>query len=249
MTSLSYTQVVPGTHHDVHQKWFPEEEDRVEEIHWRSSRNIQGNVIAAEPFKIQVVVRDCQQLQMDLKVTAVMLVRNAENLREDWTTTIGKQHGQQPPHKEAVEYEGTECRAPVARAPYRLAPSEMEEAVLSQLKNVLRSAHLRLRDFERRLDTADGALRVPSDAFGLTYAPTVLFYLGATCQGNVDETEGMQTSLDKFWSDRRRHYVDPAKLSQFKDGNHLKLQIEIRNFLGLARLLQYLLEGFPRLQA
>ncbi|GJT46096.1 putative reverse transcriptase domain-containing protein [Tanacetum coccineum] len=77
-------------------KMVPEEEDRVEKFIGGLPDNIQGNVIAAEPTRLQDVVRIANNLMdQNLKGYAV---RNAENKRR-LNNNYGNNRGQQPPHK------------------------------------------------------------------------------------------------------------------------------------------------------
>ncbi|GKC37997.1 putative reverse transcriptase domain-containing protein [Tanacetum coccineum] len=77
-------------------KMVPEEEDRVEKFIGGLLDNIQGNVIAAEPTRLQDVVRIANHL-MDKKLKGYA-VRNAENKRRFDNNYRGNR-GQQPPHK------------------------------------------------------------------------------------------------------------------------------------------------------
>ncbi|GJX96178.1 putative reverse transcriptase domain-containing protein [Tanacetum coccineum] len=77
-------------------KIVPKEEDRVEKFIGGLPDNIQGNVIAAEPTKLQDVVRIANNL-MDQKLKGYV-VKNAENKRR---LEVNQRHncGQQPPFK------------------------------------------------------------------------------------------------------------------------------------------------------
>ncbi|GJS71306.1 putative reverse transcriptase domain-containing protein [Tanacetum coccineum] len=77
-------------------KMAPEEEDRVEKSIGGLPDNIQGNVIAAEPTRLQDAVRIANNL-MDQKLKGYA-VRNAENKRR-LNNNYGNNYGQQPPHK------------------------------------------------------------------------------------------------------------------------------------------------------
>ncbi|GJW37048.1 reverse transcriptase domain-containing protein [Tanacetum coccineum] len=77
-------------------KMVPEEEDRVEKFIGGLPDNIQRNVIAAEPTRLQDAIRISNNL-MDQKLKGYA-VRNAENkrrLKNNYRTN----RGQQPPHK------------------------------------------------------------------------------------------------------------------------------------------------------
>ncbi|GJR55205.1 putative reverse transcriptase domain-containing protein [Tanacetum coccineum] len=77
-------------------KMVPEEEDRVEKFIGGLPDNIQGNVIAAEPTRLQDAVRIANNL-MDQKLKGYA-VRNAENKRR-LDNNYGNNRGQQPPYK------------------------------------------------------------------------------------------------------------------------------------------------------
>ncbi|GJZ58638.1 putative reverse transcriptase domain-containing protein [Tanacetum coccineum] len=77
-------------------KMVPEEEDQVEKFIGGLPDNIQGNVIAAEPTRLQDAIRIANNL-MDQKLKGYA-VRNAENKRR-LNNNYGNNHGQQPPHK------------------------------------------------------------------------------------------------------------------------------------------------------
>ncbi|GJW69429.1 reverse transcriptase domain-containing protein [Tanacetum coccineum] len=77
-------------------KMVPKEEDQVEKFIGGLPYNIQGNVIAAEPTRLQDAVRIANNL-MDQKLKGYA-VRNAENKRR-LDNNYGNNRGQQPPHK------------------------------------------------------------------------------------------------------------------------------------------------------
>ncbi|GJV12200.1 putative reverse transcriptase domain-containing protein [Tanacetum coccineum] len=77
-------------------KMVPEEEDRVEKFIGGLPDNIQGNVIVAEPTRLQDAVRIANNL-MDQKLKGYV-VRNVENKRR-LDNNYGNNRGQQPPHK------------------------------------------------------------------------------------------------------------------------------------------------------
>ncbi|GJW11933.1 putative reverse transcriptase domain-containing protein [Tanacetum coccineum] len=75
----------------------PEEEDRVEKFIGGLFDNIQGNVIAAEPTRLQDAVQIANNL-MDKKLKGYA-VKNAENKRR-LNNNYGNNRGQQPPFKQ-----------------------------------------------------------------------------------------------------------------------------------------------------
>ncbi|GJT18595.1 reverse transcriptase domain-containing protein, partial [Tanacetum coccineum] len=80
----------------MYTKMVPEEEDRVEKFIGGLPNNIKGNMITAEPTRLQDAVRIANNLMdQNLKGYAV---RNAENKRR-LNNNYGNNHGQQPPYK------------------------------------------------------------------------------------------------------------------------------------------------------
>ncbi|GJR59710.1 hypothetical protein Tco_1501872 [Tanacetum coccineum] len=77
-------------------KMVPEEEDRVKKFIGGLPDNIQGNVIAAEPTKLQVAVRITNNL-MDQKLKGYA-VKNDEN-KKRLEVNQRDNRGQQPPFK------------------------------------------------------------------------------------------------------------------------------------------------------
>ncbi|GJV72710.1 hypothetical protein Tco_1492705 [Tanacetum coccineum] len=76
-------------------KMVPEEEDRVEKFIGGLSDNIQGNVITAEPTRLQDVVRIANNLMdQKLKGYAVRKAKNKRRLNNNYRNN----RGQQPPH-------------------------------------------------------------------------------------------------------------------------------------------------------
>nr|GEU44667.1 reverse transcriptase domain-containing protein [Tanacetum cinerariifolium] len=80
-------------------KMVPEEEDRVEKFIGGLPYNIQGNVIAAEPTRLQDVVRIANNL-MDKKLKGYA-VKNAKNKRR-FDTNHRDNRGQQPPFNDRI---------------------------------------------------------------------------------------------------------------------------------------------------
>ncbi|GKE21007.1 reverse transcriptase domain-containing protein, partial [Tanacetum coccineum] len=77
-------------------KMVPEEEDRVEKFIGGLPNNIQGNVIVAEPTRLQDAVRIANNL-MDQKLKGYAM-KNAENKRK-FDNSQRDNRGQQPPNK------------------------------------------------------------------------------------------------------------------------------------------------------
>ncbi|GKD61556.1 putative reverse transcriptase domain-containing protein, partial [Tanacetum coccineum] len=77
-------------------KMVPKEEDRVEKFTGGLHDNIQGNVITAEPTRLQDAIRIANNL-MDQKLKGYAII-NPENKRR-LNNNYGNNRGQQPPHK------------------------------------------------------------------------------------------------------------------------------------------------------
>ncbi|GJW54107.1 putative reverse transcriptase domain-containing protein [Tanacetum coccineum] len=143
--------------------------------------------------------------------------------------------------------------APVARAPYRLAPSEMKE-LSEQLQELSDKGFIRPSSspwgapilFVKK---KDGSFRMCIDyhafrtryghyefqvmPFGLTNAP-------------ADEKEVTKNKLKSILDSRGIH-VDPAKIESIKDWASPKTPTEIRQFLGLAGYYRRFIEGFSKI--
>ncbi|GKF03577.1 putative reverse transcriptase domain-containing protein [Tanacetum coccineum] len=116
--------------------------------------------------------------------------------------------------------------APVARAPYRLAPSEMKE-LSEQLQEL----------------SDKGFIRPSSSPWG---AP-VLFVKKKDgsfrmCMDLMNRVQFLGHVIDS-----RGIHVDPAKIESIKDWASPKTPTEIRQFLGLAGYYRRFIEGFSKI--
>nr|GEU92319.1 hypothetical protein [Tanacetum cinerariifolium] len=142
----------------------------------------------------------------------------------------------------------------VARAPYRLAPSEMQE-LLSQLQELADKGFIRPRlNVYSKIDLRSGyhQLRVREDdipktafrtrygnykfqvmPFGLTNALAVFMDLINQFLGHVIDSKCI--------------HVDPAKIESIKDWALPKTPTKIRQFLGLVGYYRRFIEGFSKI--
>ncbi|GJU73188.1 putative reverse transcriptase domain-containing protein [Tanacetum coccineum] len=137
--------------------------------------------------------------------------------------------------------------APVARAPYRLAPSELQELVYSKIN--MRSGYHQLR--VREEDIPKTAFRTRYDhyefqvmPFGLTNTPAHAEHLKLILELLKKEELYAKFSNCKFWLskvqflshviDSEGIHVDPAKIKSIKNWASPKTPTKIHQFLGLA---------------
>ncbi|GJU66036.1 putative reverse transcriptase domain-containing protein [Tanacetum coccineum] len=156
--------------------------------------------------------------------------------------------------------------APVARAPYRLAPSEMKE-LSEQLQELsdkgfirpssspwgapgssiyskidLRSGYHQLRVREQDIPktafrTRYGHYEFQVMPFGLTNAPA----------DKKEHEEHLKAILELLKKEKLGIHVDPAKIESIKDWASPKTPTEIRQFLGLAGYYRRFIEGFSKI--
>ncbi|GJS36058.1 putative reverse transcriptase domain-containing protein [Tanacetum coccineum] len=158
---------------------------------------------------------------------------------------------------------------PVARAPYRLAPSEMQE-LSNQLQELAdRGLHqLRVRDKDipkTAFRTRYGHYEFQVMPFGLTNAPAVFMDLMNRHANHLRiilellKKEKLYAKFSKcdFWIhivqflghliDSQGLHVDPAKIEAVKNWASPTTPIEIRQFLGLAGYYRRFIEGFLKI--
>ncbi|GJS75571.1 putative reverse transcriptase domain-containing protein [Tanacetum coccineum] len=145
-------------------KMVPEEEDQVKKFIGGLPDNIQGNVIAAEPTRLQDVIHIANNLMdQKLKEYAVKNAENKKRLKGHYRNECPKLKNQNRGNKAGKKTEEARGKAyvlgvgeanpdsnvvmvefqidlvpgaaPVAQAPYRLAPSELQE-LFTQLQEL-----------------------------------------------------------------------------------------------------------------
>ncbi|GKE21228.1 hypothetical protein Tco_1432740 [Tanacetum coccineum] len=142
--------------------------------------------------------------------------------------------------------------APIARAPYRLAPSEMQE--LSDQPQESGYHQLRVRDEDipkTAFRTRYKHYEFQVMPFGLTNAPAVFMDLM-----NREKLYAKFSKCD-FWIsivqflghviDSQGIHIDPAKIEAFKNWASPTTPIEIRQFLGLAGYYQRFIKDFSKI--
>nr|GEU59462.1 reverse transcriptase domain-containing protein [Tanacetum cinerariifolium] len=167
--------------------------------------------------------------------------------------------------------------APVARAPYRLAPSEMKELSkqLQELfeKGFIRPSYHQLRVREQDVPktafrTRYGHYKFQVMPFGLTNVPAVFMDLmNRVCKPYFDKfvivfvddiliyskkekehKEHLKAILELLKKEKFRGiHVDPAKIESIKDWASPKTLTEICQFLGLAGYYWRFIEGFLKI--
>ncbi|GKB00751.1 putative reverse transcriptase domain-containing protein [Tanacetum coccineum] len=164
--------------------------------------------------------------------------------------------------------------APVARAPYRLAPSEMKELYSKDgIQNSIWS--LRVPSYAIWLDERTSGIygshepRVQPflDKFVIVFIDDILIYsknkkeheehLKAILELLKKEELYAKFSKYEFWLpkvqflghviDSQGIHVDPAKIESIKDWASPKTPTEIRQFLGLAGYYRRFIEGFSKI--
>ncbi|GJU27354.1 putative reverse transcriptase domain-containing protein [Tanacetum coccineum] len=110
--------------------------------------------------------------------------------------------------------------APVARAPYRLAPSKMKE-LLEQLQEL----------------SEKGCASTTVIPFGLTNAPA----------DKKEHKEHLKAILELLKKEKLGIHVDPTKIESIKDWASPRTPIKIRQFLGLIGYYRRFIEGFSKI--
>ncbi|GJU01979.1 putative reverse transcriptase domain-containing protein [Tanacetum coccineum] len=152
--------------------------------------------------------------------------------------------------------------APVAQAPYRLAPSEMKE-LLEQLKELSDKGFIRPSSSPWRapvlfVKKKDGSFRMCIDYQELNKLTVKNCYplpriddLFDQLQGSSNKQEHeehLKLILELLKKEEFQGiHVDPAKIESIKDWASPKSPTEIRQFLGLAGYYRRFIEGFSKI--
>ncbi|GJV98007.1 putative reverse transcriptase domain-containing protein [Tanacetum coccineum] len=180
--------------------------------------------------------------------------------------------GLPPPRQVEFKIELVPGAAPVARAPYRLAPSEMKE-LADQLQELLEKGFIRPSSspwgapvlFVKK---KDGTFRMCIDYRELNKLTVKNRYPLPNSKGKEEHEEHLKTILEllkkeqlyakfskcDFWLesvqflghviDSKGVHVDPAKIEAIKNWATPTTPTEVRQFLGLAGYYRRFIEGF-----
>ncbi|GJZ38516.1 putative reverse transcriptase domain-containing protein [Tanacetum coccineum] len=141
--------------------------------------------------------------------------------------------------------------APVARAPYRLAPSEMKE-LSEQLKELSDKGFIRPSSspcgapvlFVKKNDES---FRMCINYREVNKQTIKNRYPLPRIDDLFDQLQGLSVQFLGYVIDSRGIHVDPAKIESIKDWVSPKSPTEIRQFLGLAGYYRRFIEGFSKI--
>ncbi|GJY90220.1 putative reverse transcriptase domain-containing protein [Tanacetum coccineum] len=151
---------------------------------------------------------------------------------------------------------------PVAKSPYRLAPSELEE-LSGQLKELQTKLRVHEDDIPKTaFRTHYGHFEFLVMPFGLTNAPAVFMDLmNRVCRPYLDKVVIVFIDDILIYSktqeehvEHLRHlingngiHVDPCKIEAVKNWKAPRTSTEVRSFLGLARYYRRFIENFSKI--
>ncbi|GJZ33093.1 putative reverse transcriptase domain-containing protein [Tanacetum coccineum] len=139
--------------------------------------------------------------------------------------------------------------APVARAPYGLAPSIMKE-LSEQLQELSDKGFIRLssspcyaiRTDKRTCGQERSMKNILKSIFGNWLKKEKLYAKFSKCEFWIPKVQFLRHVIDS-----RGIHVDPAKIESIKDWASPKTPTEIRQFLGLTGYYRRFIEGFSKI--
>ncbi|GJS64199.1 putative reverse transcriptase domain-containing protein [Tanacetum coccineum] len=141
--------------------------------------------------------------------------------------------------------------APIARAPYRLAPSEMKEfsEQLKELsdKGFIRPSSLPCGAPVLFVKKKDGLFRMCIDYRELNKLTVKNRYPLPRIDDLFNQLQGSSVQFLSHVIDSQGIHVDPAKIESIKDWESPKTPTEIRQFLGLVVYYRRFIEGFSKI--
>ncbi|GJU00130.1 putative reverse transcriptase domain-containing protein [Tanacetum coccineum] len=166
--------------------------------------------------------------------------------------------GLPPPRQVEFKIDLVPGAAPAARAPYRLAPSEMKE-LSEQLKELFEKGFIRPSSYHQlhvreedipitTFRTRYGHYEFQVMPFGLTNAPAVFMDLmNRVCKPYLDKFVIVFIDDILIYSKSKEEHsvhVDPAKIEAIKNWHAPMSPTEVRQFMGLAGYYRRFIEGF-----
>ncbi|GKB94854.1 putative reverse transcriptase domain-containing protein [Tanacetum coccineum] len=181
------------------------------------------------PYGDEVLIKETKDKSKEKQLEDVPMVRDFPKVFLEYLPGL-------PPMRQVeFQIDLVPCVAPVARAPYRLAP------VYSKIG--LRSGYHQLRVREEDIlkttfRTCYGHYEFQVMPFGLTNAPA----------SEEEHAEHLKLILELLKKEEFEGiHVDPAKIESIKDWASPRTPIKIRQFLGLAGYYRRFIKGFSNI--
>ncbi|GJY60697.1 putative reverse transcriptase domain-containing protein [Tanacetum coccineum] len=149
--------------------------------------------------------------------------------------------GLPPPRQVEFRIDLVPWAAPVARAPYRLAPSEMKELSV-QLQELLEKGFIRYHQL--RIKEEDIPITTFRTRYGRFEFHVMPFGLTNTPADEEEHEKHLKIILELLKKERFGVHVDPAKIEAIKSWAAPTTPTDVRKFLGLAGYYQRFIEGF-----
>nr|GEW00772.1 hypothetical protein [Tanacetum cinerariifolium] len=241
-------------------RMFLEESDKIEKLRIKGSlRTLQGTIrtnnnktkgrTLVEPILLGLGrrshMRDLNHYALNETITMMVRVLLSATELAIWPVK-NNNHGNQGRNGNVtakvyvVGNAGTnpDCNVVTARAPYRLAPSEMKE-LSDQLQE------LSDKSFIRPSSSPWGALVCKSylDKFVIIFIDDILIY----SMNKKKHEEHLKAIMELLKKESQGMHVDPVKIESVKDWASPFTPTTIRQFLGLAGHYQRFIEGFLKI--